>query len=120
MRIAIVEDHSLTRTGIRSSLNEQQDISVVGEAETGVAGLKLLQKTKPDRAIRALHRLRQRGYWLARYRWDRSCATVSEYPSSRVRCFNPIYHVDVLHSGKNGAGGFCSRGGFLLCQKHQV
>ncbi len=51
MRIAIVEDHSLTRTGIRSSLNEQQDISVVGEAETGVAGLKLLQKTKPDLAI---------------------------------------------------------------------
>jgi DNA-binding NarL/FixJ family response regulator len=51
MRIAIVEDHSLTRTGIRSSLNEQQDISVVGEAETGVAGLKLLQKTTPDLAI---------------------------------------------------------------------
>jgi DNA-binding NarL/FixJ family response regulator len=51
MRIAIVEDHSLTRTGIRSSLNEQQDISVVGEAETGTAGLKLLQKTKPDLAI---------------------------------------------------------------------
>jgi two-component system, NarL family, response regulator LiaR len=51
MRIAIVEDHSLTRAGIRSSLNEQQDISVVGEAETGVAGLKLLQKTKPDLAI---------------------------------------------------------------------
>ncbi len=51
MRIAIVEDHSLTRTGIRSSLNEQQDISVVGEAETGVAGLKLLQRTKPDLAI---------------------------------------------------------------------
>ena len=51
MRIAIVEDHSLTRTGIRSSLNEQQNISVVGEAETGIAGLKLLQKTKPDLAI---------------------------------------------------------------------
>ena len=51
IRIAIVEDHSLTRTGIRSSLNEQQDISVVGEAETGIVGLKLLQKTKPDLAI---------------------------------------------------------------------
>jgi len=51
MRIAIVEDHSLTRTGIRSSLNEQQDISVVGEAETGVAGVKLLQRTSPDLAI---------------------------------------------------------------------
>jgi DNA-binding NarL/FixJ family response regulator len=51
MRIAIVEDHSLTRTGIRSSLNEQQDISVVGEAETGVAGLKLLQRSSPDLAI---------------------------------------------------------------------
>jgi DNA-binding NarL/FixJ family response regulator len=51
MRIAIVEDHSLTRTGIRSALGEQQDISVIGDAETGVAGLRLLQKAKPDLAI---------------------------------------------------------------------
>ena len=51
MRIAIIEDHSLTRTGIRSALNEQQDITVVGDAETGLIGLKLLQKTKPDLAI---------------------------------------------------------------------
>jgi two-component system, NarL family, response regulator LiaR len=51
MRIAIIEDHSLTRTGIRSSLAQQRDISIVGDAETGFAGLSLLKKAKPDVAI---------------------------------------------------------------------
>jgi DNA-binding NarL/FixJ family response regulator len=38
MRIAIIEDHSLTRTGIRSALNEQQDIAVVGTLKQGLQG----------------------------------------------------------------------------------
>lgn len=51
MRVTVIEDHSLTRTGIRSALNEQGDILVVGDAETATAGLELLQRTKPDVAI---------------------------------------------------------------------
>lgn len=51
MRVAVIEDHSLTRAGIRSALNEQEDISVVGDAETATVGLELLQATKPDVAI---------------------------------------------------------------------
>ncbi|MGM3309720.1 response regulator [Anabaena sp. WFMT] len=51
IRVAIIEDHSLTRVGIRSCLNEQKNIQVIGDAETGTAGLELLQDTKPDIAI---------------------------------------------------------------------
>jgi DNA-binding NarL/FixJ family response regulator len=51
IRVAIIEDHSLTRIGMRSSLNEQQGIEVVGDEATASDGLKLLQSTKPDIAI---------------------------------------------------------------------
>ncbi|MDZ7960166.1 MAG: response regulator transcription factor [Aulosira sp. DedQUE10] len=51
IRVAIIEDHSLTRIGMRSSLNEQEGIEVVGDEATASDGLKLLQSTKPDIAI---------------------------------------------------------------------
>lgn len=51
IRVAIIEDHSLTRIGMRSSLNEQEGIQVVGDEATADNGLKLLQSTKPDIAI---------------------------------------------------------------------
>ncbi len=51
IRVAIIEDHSLTRIGMRSSLNEQEGIQVVGDEATASNGLKLLQSTKPDIAI---------------------------------------------------------------------
>lgn len=51
IRVAIIEDHSLTRIGMRSSLNEQEGIQVVGDEATASDGLKLLQSTKPDIAI---------------------------------------------------------------------
>ena len=51
IKVAIIEDHNLIRVGIRSSLNEQKNIQVVGDADTGAAGLELLQHTKPDIAI---------------------------------------------------------------------
>lgn len=51
IRVAIIEDHSLTRIGMSSSLNEQESIEVVGDEGTADKGLKLLQSTKPDIAI---------------------------------------------------------------------
>lgn len=51
IRAVIIEDHNLTRVGIRSCLNEQKNIQVIGDTNTAAAGLKLLQNTKPDIAI---------------------------------------------------------------------
>jgi DNA-binding NarL/FixJ family response regulator len=51
IRAAVIEDNNLTRVGIRSCLNEQKNIQVVGDAETAAVGLKLLQDNKPDIAI---------------------------------------------------------------------
>lgn len=49
--VIIVEDHDLTRIGLRTTLNQQEGIEVIGEAREGNSGLKLLQTLKPDVAI---------------------------------------------------------------------
>lgn len=51
IRVALIEDHDLTRVGIRTALQQREEISVVGEAANGYEGLKLIQTTQPDIAI---------------------------------------------------------------------
>jgi two-component system, NarL family, response regulator LiaR len=51
IRVALIEDHDLTRVGIRTALQQREEISVVGEAANGTEGLRLLESTKPDIAI---------------------------------------------------------------------
>lgn len=48
VRVVIVEDYKLTRVGLRSSLNEFDGISVVGESEDAEKGLAIIKEIKPD------------------------------------------------------------------------
>ncbi|BAY77439.1 LuxR family two component transcriptional regulator [Nostoc linckia NIES-25] len=51
IRIALIEDHDLTRVGIRTALLQKDEIEVVGEAATAAEGLKMLKVLQPDIAI---------------------------------------------------------------------
>ena len=51
IRIIIVEDHDLTRMGLKAALKQHPGITVIGEAATGQAGLQLLNQLQPDVAI---------------------------------------------------------------------
>ncbi|MEM1310092.1 MAG: response regulator transcription factor [Cyanobacteria bacterium P01_H01_bin.153] len=51
IRIIIVEDHDLTRIGLKVGLQQHPQISVVGEAANGQEGLRLLNQVQPDVAI---------------------------------------------------------------------
>jgi len=51
IRVALIEDHDLTRVGIRTALQQRQEIEVVGEAANAHDGLKLLETEHPDIAI---------------------------------------------------------------------
>lgn len=51
IRIALIEDHDLTRVGMRTALQQRGEFQVVGEAANAGDGLKLLETTKPDVAI---------------------------------------------------------------------
>jgi DNA-binding NarL/FixJ family response regulator len=48
IRVAIVDDHALVRTGFKMILDETADIEVVGEAADGAAALDLVRRTRPD------------------------------------------------------------------------
>jgi DNA-binding NarL/FixJ family response regulator len=51
IRIIIVEDHDLTRMGLKAALQQYPQIAVVGEAATGRQGLALINRVQPDVAI---------------------------------------------------------------------
>jgi DNA-binding NarL/FixJ family response regulator len=48
IRIVIADDHSLIRQGVRSLLEDEQDIEVVGEAENGHTARALVERLAPD------------------------------------------------------------------------
>jgi DNA-binding NarL/FixJ family response regulator len=50
IRVVVIEDHELTRIGIRTTLQHEQ-INVVGDAGNATDGLKLLNNLQPDIAI---------------------------------------------------------------------
>jgi two-component system, NarL family, response regulator LiaR len=51
IRIAIIEDHELTRIGLKATFYHREGIEVVGDAANGYQGLELLKTTTPDLAI---------------------------------------------------------------------
>jgi DNA-binding NarL/FixJ family response regulator len=51
IRIALIEDHDLTRVGMRTALQQKSGFRVVGEASNGTDGLRLITTTRPDVAI---------------------------------------------------------------------
>jgi len=51
IRVALIEDHDLTRVGIRTALQQRSEIEFVGEAANAADGLNLLETTRPDIGI---------------------------------------------------------------------
>lgn len=51
IRVALIEDHDLTRVGILKALQEQPEIELVGDAINATEGLQMLLATQPDVAI---------------------------------------------------------------------
>lgn len=49
--IILIEDHDLTRMGLRTALQRQHNIRVIGEAPNATQGRRLLETLKPDVAI---------------------------------------------------------------------
>ncbi len=55
IRILLVDDHNLFRSGIKSLLDSQQGFEVVGEAGDGLEGVKRAKQTQPDIVLLDLH-----------------------------------------------------------------
>lgn len=49
--IVLIEDHDLTRMGLKAALQTDSAVRVIGEAVNATKGLKLLESAKPDVAV---------------------------------------------------------------------
>lgn len=48
IRILLVDDHTLFRSGMKALLQRQPDFEVIGEAADGLEGVKLAEQLRPD------------------------------------------------------------------------
>ncbi|MDF0605588.1 response regulator transcription factor [Neisseriaceae bacterium TC5R-5] len=48
IRILLIDDHTLFRSGLKALLQRQQDFEIVGEAADGLEGVKQAELLKPD------------------------------------------------------------------------
>lgn len=55
IRVFLLDDHALVRSGLRLMLSAETDIEVIGEADSGEAALPMIRKLKPDVVLCDLH-----------------------------------------------------------------
>jgi DNA-binding NarL/FixJ family response regulator len=51
MRVLIVDDHPVTRDGLRAALGTAADVEIVGEAASGEEAVEMVEASKPDVAF---------------------------------------------------------------------
>jgi DNA-binding NarL/FixJ family response regulator len=48
VRVALIDDHPIVRQGLRNLLQTEPSLTVVGEADDGIAGVELVLRARPD------------------------------------------------------------------------
>jgi DNA-binding NarL/FixJ family response regulator len=75
IEVALIEDHELTRAGLRTALEAESDLRVAGEAADGIAGLALIERSSPGVAVVDIGLPGMDGIELTRMVRERSPAT---------------------------------------------
>jgi DNA-binding NarL/FixJ family response regulator len=100
IRILLVDDHPVVRLGLRGMLDAEPDLTVIGEASSGPAGVDLATAERPDIVLMDL---RMPG-------GDGVAATaqiVRQVPGSRVIVLTTYESDrDILHAIEAGACGY--------------
>lgn len=101
--ILIVDDHELIREGLRTLLDGEPDIRVVGEAKTANEALAFTRKLEPDVVVLDVRLPDRRGIEI--------CGELQALsPSSRILVFSGIPEGSALvEAARAGADGFVSK-----------
>ncbi len=102
IRILIVDDHSITREGLKVLLNKTENFEVVAEAENGRAAISLTRKLQPDVVVMDINMPHLNGV-------DASRQILSELPQTRIIALS-------MYSDKSYVRGMLKSGvsGYLL------
>jgi DNA-binding NarL/FixJ family response regulator len=100
IRVLVVDDHPVVRSGLIGMLAVTDDIAVVGEAGDGAEALALVESTRPDVVLMDLRMPGRDGVWS-------TGRIVAGYPSTRVLVLTTYdTDTDILHAVEAGAAGY--------------
>ncbi|MDA0189763.1 MAG: response regulator transcription factor [Proteobacteria bacterium] len=100
IRVLLVDDHTLFRSGIRSLLARQPGFEVVGEAGDGLEGVKRAKSLQPDVVLLDLHMRGTSGLEAVRL-------IVEEVPGTQVLMLTVSEDAeDLLEALRGGASGY--------------
>jgi len=98
-RILLVDDHAITREGLRSLIEKQPDMEVVGEAQDGRKALELVRELLPDIIITDITMPNLNGV-------DATRQIVRQFPKVKVIALsihsNRAFVADMLKAGASG------------------
>ncbi|MFB0524019.1 MAG: response regulator [Phycisphaerae bacterium] len=98
-RILLVDDHAITREGLRSLIEKQSDMEVVGEAEDGRKAFDLVRELLPDIVITDITMPNLNGV-------DSTRQIVRQFPKVKVIALsihsNRAFVADMLKAGASG------------------
>lgn len=113
IKVALVEDHDLTRIGLRMTLEQSNTVKIIGEAANGLEGLKLLERSRPDVAIVDVGLPLMDGIELIqRFKQSLSELEKTETPPPIVKVMMLTMHDDpevVLAAFAAGADSYCMK-----------
>jgi len=100
LRVLLVDDHQLFRSGIRALLARQPDIEVVGEAADGLDGVQQARQLRPDIVLLDMHMPGAGGRDVVK-------TLVEELPETRVLMLTVSEDAeDLLGTLQAGAAGY--------------
>lgn len=100
IRVLLVDDHTLFRSGIKSLLTRHEGFEIVGEAGDGLEGLKRAKSLKPDVVLLDLHMRGTSGLEAVRL-------ITEEVPETKVLMLTVSEDAeDLLEALRGGACGY--------------
>ncbi|EPD49648.1 response regulator transcription factor [Paenisporosarcina sp. FSL H8-0542] len=100
IQILLVDDHAVLRDGLRSILDLESDIRVVGEAVTGEEVLKKVEECRPDFILMDINLPGKNGI-------EVTSLVKSQYPNCRVLILTMFEHDEYLMEAlRAGADGY--------------